>query len=246
MNVNPQNTSSAAAEFLTTEWSVVLQAGQDEDPGSAQALEALCRSYWPPLYAYARRDGLTPQDAQDATQEFIGSLLRRNDLASVSPEKGRFRSFLLMALKNFLVSRWRTERTLKRGGQSEFVALDSGEAETLCQPELIEQLSPEKAFDRRWALTVMASALDRLRAEHQSSEQARLFTALQPVLAGSGRMESQAALAGELGVTPGALATAATRLRHRYRTLIEAEVRRTLEKPADLAEEMRALREAWT
>ena len=246
MHVNPQNTSIAGAEFLTTEWSVVLQAGQDEDPGSVQALEALCQTYWPPLYAYARRDGLTPQDAQDATQEFIGSLLRRNDLASVSPEKGRFRSFLLMALKNFLVSRWRTERALKRGGQSEFVVLDAGEAETLCQPELIDQLSPEKAFDRRWALTVMACALDRLRAEHQSPEQARLFTALQPVLAGSGRMESQAALAGEMGVTPGALATAATRLRHRYRTLIETEVRRTLEKPADLAEEMRALREAWT
>jgi RNA polymerase sigma-70 factor (ECF subfamily) len=209
-------------------------------------LEALCRAYWPPLYAYARRDGLTPQDAQDAIQEFIGSLLRRNDLASVSPEKGRFRSFLLAALKNFLVSRWRTERALKRGGQSEFVMLESAEAEKLCQPELIDQLSPEKAFDRRWALTVMACALDRLRAEHQSPEQARLFAALQPVLAGSGRMENQIAMAGELGVTPGALATAATRLRHRYRALIETEVRRTLEKPADLAEELRALREAWT
>ena len=246
MAVNPQKTTIAGAEFLTTEWSVVLQAGQDKCPGAAQALEALCRAYWPPLYAYARRDGLTPQDAQDATQEFIGSLLRRNDLASVSPEKGRFRSFLLGALKNFLVSRWRTERALKRGGQSEFVVLDSGEAEKLCQPELIDQLSPEKAFDRRWALTVMACALDRLRAEHQSPEQARLFAALQPVLAGSGRMENQAAMAGELSVTPGALATAATRLRHRYRTMIEDEVRRTLEKPADLAEELRALREAWT
>jgi RNA polymerase sigma-70 factor (ECF subfamily) len=246
MAVNQQKTTIAGAEFLTTEWSVVLQAGQDKCPGAAQALEALCRAYWPPLYAYARRDGLTPQDAQDAIQEFIGSLLRRNDLASVSPEKGRFRSFLLAALKNFLVSRWRTERALKRGGQSEFVMLESAEAEKLCQPELIDQLSPEKAFDRRWAITVMACALDRLCAEHQSPEQARLFAALQPVLAGSGRMENQIAMAGELGVTPGALATAATRLRHRYRALIEAEVRRTLEKPADLAEELRALREAWT
>ena len=170
----------------------------------------------------------------------------RNDLASVSPDKGRFRSFLLVALKNFLVSRWRTERAQKRGGQSEFVVLESGEAEKLCQPELIDQLSPEKAFDRRWAMTVMACALDRLRAEHQSPDQARLFTALQPALAGSGRMENQAALAAELGVTPGALATAATRLRQRYRRLIEDEVRRTLEKPADLAEELRVLFDAWT
>ena len=246
MAVNPQKSTIAGAEFSTTEWSVVLQAGQDKCPGAAQALQALCRAYWPPLYAYARREGLTPQDAQDATQEFIGNLLRRNDLASVSPEKGRFRSFLLGALKNFLVSRWRAERALKRGGQSEFVVLDSDEAEKLCQPELIDQLSPERAFDRRWAVTVMACALDRLRAELRSPEQARLFAALQPVLAGSGRMENQAALAGALGVTPGALATAATRLRHRYRTLIEDEVRRTLEKPADLAEELRALREAWT
>jgi RNA polymerase sigma-70 factor (ECF subfamily) len=246
MSANQQKTTIAGAEFSTTEWTVVLQAGQDQCAASTQALEALCRTYWPPLYSYVRRQGLTPQDAQDATQEFIGNLLRRNDLAAVSPEKGRFRCFLLGALKNFLVSRWRTEQALKRGGQCEFVVLELGEAEKLCQPELIDQLSPEKAFDRRWAMTVMACALDRLRSEHQSPDQARLFVALQPVLAGSGRMEQQADTAGQLGVTPGALATAATRLRHRYRSLIEDEVRRTLEKPADLAEELRVLREAWT
>jgi len=217
MAVKPQNTTIAGAGFSTTIWSVVLQAGQDQNPANAQALEALCRTYWPPLYAYARREGLTPQDAQDATQEFIGNLLRRNDLATVSPEKGRFRTFLLVAFKNFLVSRWRMERALKRGGASEFVVLEIGEAEKLCQPELVDELSPEKAFDRRWAMTVMACALDRLRAEHQSPEQSRLFAALQPVLAGSGRIEQQAALAGQLDVTPGALATAATRLRHRYK-----------------------------
>jgi RNA polymerase sigma-70 factor (ECF subfamily) len=242
----PQKTTIAGADFLTTEWSVVLQAGSDKTPGSAHALEALCRTYWPPLYSYARRQGLIPQDAQDATQEFIVNLLRRNDLESVSPEKGRFRSFLMTAMKNFLVSRWRTERALKRGGQIEFALLESEEMEKLCQSELIDQLSPEKAFDRRWAATVMARALDRLRAEHESPERARLFAALQPVLAGSGRMVNQAALAGELGVTPGALATAATRLRHRYRALIEDEVRRTLEKPGDVAEELRVLFEAWS
>ena len=245
MAVKPQNTTIAGAGFSTTIWSVVLQAGQDQNPANAQALEALCRTYWPPLYAYARREGLTPQDAQDATQEFIGNLLRRNDLATVSPEKGRFRTFLLVAFKNFLVSRWRMERALKRGGASEFVVLEIGEAEKLCQPELVDELSPEKAFDRRWAMTVMACALDRLRAEHQSPEQSRLFAALQPVLAGSGRIEQQAALAGQLDVTPGALATAATRLRHRYRALIEDEVRRTLVNPADLAAELSVLREVW-
>src|SRR5271168_2267937 len=126
MAATPQNSTIAGAGFSTTRWSVVLQAGQDQCPGSAQALELLCRAYWPPLYAYARREGLTPQDAQDATQEFIGNLLRRNDLATVSPEKGRFRSFLLAALKNFLVSRARSERALKRGGEREFVLLEVG------------------------------------------------------------------------------------------------------------------------
>jgi RNA polymerase sigma-70 factor (ECF subfamily) len=246
MGAKPQNTTIQGAGFSTTQWSIVLEAGQDRSPGSAQALEALCKTYWPPLYAYSRREGLAPPDAQDVTQEFIGTLLRRNDLASVSPQKGRFRSFLLAALKNFLVSRRRTEQALKRGGQNTFVVLEIGDAEKLCQPELIDELSPEKAFDRRWAMTVMACALDRLRSEHQSPRQARLFSALQPVLAGSGRMENQSVLADELGITPGALATAATRIRHRYRALIEDEVRRTLENPADLAEELSVLREVWT
>jgi len=246
MTNKTQKSTIAGPAFLTTEWSVVLQAGQDKHPGATQALESLCRTYWPPLYAYARRQGLTPHDAQDVTQEFIAHLLRRSDLATVSPDKGRFRSFLLGALKNFLVSRWRTESAQKRGGQVDFVQLESGAAEQLCAPELIDSLTPDKAFDRRWAMTVMARALDRLRDEHQSPEQNKLFAALQPVLAGSGRIENQADLAGKLGVTPGALATAASRLRQRYRALIEDEVRRTLEKPADLEEELRVLREAWT
>ncbi len=246
MAVKPQNTTIAGAGFSTTIWSVVLQAGQDQNPANAQALEALCRTYWPPLYAYARRRGPgSSTKTPGRRREFIGNLLRRNDLATVSPEKGRFRTFLLVAFKNFLVSRWRMERALKRGGASEFVVLEIGEAEKLCQPELVDELSPEKAFDRRWAMTVMACALERLRAEHQSPEQSRLFAALQPVLAGSGRIEQQAALAGQLDVTPGALATAATRLRHRYRALIEDEVRRTLVNPADLAAELSVLREVW-
>src|SRR5579863_6302547 len=178
MSAKPPLTTAAGAEFLPTQWSLVLRAGKDKSPEAARALEALCRSYWPPLYAYARREGLNAQDAQDATQEFIGNLLRREDLASVSPAKGRFRSFLLAALRNFLVSRRRGQRALKRGGGAEFIELDAGEAEALCRPELTDQLSPDKAFDRRWALTVMARALDRLREEHQTPQQARLFAAL--------------------------------------------------------------------
>jgi len=246
MSEKPLVTTAAHAAFPATQWSLVLRASQGGSAEAGHALEMLCRSYWAPLYAYARRDGLTPHDAQDVTQAFLAHLLRRDDLASVSRDKGRFRSFLLASLKNFLVSRARAEQALKRGGGAEPIALDMEQAEELCRPELTEKLSPDKAFDRRWALTIMARALERLALEHKSPPQARLFTALQPVLADSGRMQNQATLAAELGVTPGALATAATRLRQRYRALIEDEVKSTLENPADLAEEMRVLREAWS
>ena len=240
-----QTTPTARAGFLTTQWSLVLQAADPDSPEATRALESLCRIYWPPLYAYARRSGLSAHDAQDVTQDFIAHLLRRNDLAFVSPEKGRFRSLLLAALKNFLVSRARKENTLKRGGDAEILHLDTQHAETLCGPELTDQLSPDKAFDRRWANTVLTLALERLRDEHKSPHQAKLLAALQPFLADGGRVENQGALAAELGITPGALATATTRLRQQYRALVKAEVGRTLENPADLELELRALREAW-
>lgn len=246
MSEKPPANPATRAAFPATQWSLVLRASQGSAAEAGHALETLCRSYWPPLYAYARRDGLTPHDAQDVTQEFLAHLLRRDDLASASRDRGRFRAFLLAALKNFLVSRARAERALKRGGNADNIALDLERAEDLCRPELTEKLSPDKAFDRRWALTIMARALAALGEEYKSPQQARLFAALQPVLADSGRMQNQAALAVELGVTPGALATAATRLRQRYRVLIEDEVKSTLENPADLAEEMRVLREAWS
>lgn len=246
MTKKPGHTSIAKAAFYTTQWSVVLAAATGDSPEAAHALESLCATYWPPLYAYARRDGLSPPDAQDAVQNFIHLLLRRNDLASVSPEKGRFRSFLLTALKNFLVSRARKEQTLKRGADVERVSLDTKETEALCHNELADQLTPDKAFDRHWARTILAVALERLREEHQSPQHAKLFAALQPALADGGRVENQFALAAQLGMTPGALATAASRLRQRYRALVEDEVRRTVKGSADLEQELRALREAWT
>jgi len=246
MSTQPQRTPVANVGFATTQWSVILHAADDVSGASPGALEALCSIYWPPLYAYARRDGLSPQDAQDAVQDFLHRLLHGNGLASVSPDKGRFRTFLLVALKNFLISRARKEQAIKRGGAADRLCLDTNNAEALCESELADQMSPDKAFDRRWAHTIMTLALDRLRDEHKSIQQARVFAALQPVLSEGGRVENQAALATELGVTPGALATAATRLRQRYREFIEAEVRRTVDKPADVQEELRALRTAWT
>jgi RNA polymerase sigma-70 factor (ECF subfamily) len=222
----------------------VLSAHREEQ-GSHAALERLCQLYWPPLYAYVRRDGLSPHDAQDVVQDFIARLLDREDLKGLSPSGGRFRSFLLAALKNFLISRARREQALKRGGGKELLRIDAEEAEKSCGAELVEHWTPAQAFDRSWARSVMTRAFERLRAEHRSPQQARMFGALQSVLLEGGRVSNEAGLANELGVSAGALAVAATRLRQRYRALIEDEVRQTLENPADLAEEMRALRSAW-
>jgi RNA polymerase sigma-70 factor (ECF subfamily) len=231
--------------FETTRWSAVLLAGRGDSADAESALARLCETYWPPLYAFARRDGLDRHSAQDAVQGFLARILAREDIARVMPERGRFRSFLIGSFKNFLTSLARAEHAQKRGGGTRGIEIDARSAEAMCAPELVESLTPDRAFDRRWARTVMSRALDRLRAEHSSSQQARIFAALQPALADGARLTNADALAVELGTTPGALATAATRLRQRYRALIEDEVAQTLDDRADLAGELQALRDAW-
>lgn len=236
---------SRQPQFLTTHWTLILAARDDGLAGRA-ALEQLCKNYWPPLFVYARRNGHTPHDAQDVVQSFLSHLLARQDLNSVAPEKGRFRSFLLTAFKNFIISGVRRENATKRGGQAISANLDEMEMEGLCAPELADSLSPDKAFDRAWARQLMARALQRLSSEHQTPAQARLFAALQSTLTDGGRVVQEAETATRLGLTPGALAVAATRLRRRYRALIEDEVKQTLANPADLAEELRGLWLAWS
>lgn len=232
-------------QFVTTQWSLILKA-RCEGPDAAAALERLCQMYWPPLLIYARRHGLSPHDAEDAVQSFIAMLLARQDLNSVSPERGRFRSFLLHAFKNFLVSRARSEKAVKRGGSTFCISLDANEIDSIRDNELAHSASPDKAFDRAWAQNLMSRALQRLRAEHRSPAQARLFDALQTTLMEGGRVTQQEETAARLGLSPGALAVAATRLRRRYRALIEDEVKQTLVNLADLAEEMKALWLAWS
>lgn len=235
----------APRAFVTTQWSLILTA-QGAGPDAAEALDDLCRDYWPPLFVYARRDGLSPEDAQDAVQGFIAHLLARRDLQHVAPEKGRFRSFLLASFKHFLVSRSRSEGAEKRGGGSVVVRLDVDELEGLDASELTDTASPDKAFDRSWARHLMARALDRLSRDHGTPQQARMFAALRPSLMDGGRVVQATEIAAGLGVSPGALAVAATRLRQRYRALIEDEVRRTLADPANVADEMQALWSAWS
>jgi RNA polymerase sigma-70 factor (ECF subfamily) len=154
-----------AADFATTHWSVVLTAGERESPEAAAALEALCRAYWYPLYAFVRRQGHRPEDAQDLTQAFFAHLLRKDFLGGVGPEKGRFRSFLLACLKHFLTDEWEKARTARRGGPRPEHALDLQQAEERYRVEARVDASPERVFERRWAVVLLDRVLDRLRQE---------------------------------------------------------------------------------
>lgn len=244
-SIHNQEVPRTRQHFVTTQWSLIL-AARGEDSDSAAALNQLCQVYWPALFVFARRDGLSAPDAEDAVQSFIAKLLERRDLNEVSPAAGRFRSYLCAAFKNFLISRARGEQAVRRGGGEAAIHLDIEALEAVCAPELAHEATPDRAFDRTWARRLMTRALQRLSAEHQSPRQAQVFAALQGTLMEGGRVRQEAQLAAQLGLTPGALAVAATRLRQRYRALIEAEIRQTLVDPADLAEEMRTLWQAWS
>jgi RNA polymerase sigma-70 factor (ECF subfamily) len=194
-----------------------------------------------------RRSGLSPHDSEDMVQAFAGHLLAGNGLSTVCPEKGRFRTFLLVSLRNFQASKARLDNAQKRGGRTQLLSLDLSEAEDLAGPELADGLglSPDKAYDRQWARRVMLRSLDRLELEYRQPKQQKVFQALKPMLLDAGRVNGESAVAGELGMTPGALAVAATRLRQRFRLLIEDEVAQTLGPGGDLPTELKALREAW-
>ena len=180
----PGSNWPGAAPFRTTHWSVVLRAGAQ--PGSAgdgrRALEELCRAYWPPLYAYVRRQGYSPEDAQDLTQEYFSRLLADQSLASVHESKGRFRSFLLASIKNLLANEWKRATRLKRGGGAAHFSLEEEIATGLGGEELLDPLDPEKAYERRWAETLLQRVLDRLRAEWEHKATTRHFDDLKPFL----------------------------------------------------------------
>jgi RNA polymerase sigma factor (sigma-70 family) len=221
----------------------VLNAGS-RSADSREALEQLARSYWTPLYAYLRRDGHDPHAAEDLLQGFFARLLAREDLASVAAAQGRFRSYLLAGLRNHLVSETRREQAQKRGGQAEVLSLDTEAAEQALAGDLANLVTPETEFDRRWARTVLERALDRLRSEHVDRGKAALYEALKPGLIGE--LDGDYARLGQaLGLTAGAVAVAAHRLRHRLRELVRLEVLQTVGTAAELDEEMRHLLQVW-
>ncbi len=230
--------------FCTTRWSVVLTArdGAAATRGGA-ALSELCRIYWRPLYGFARRAGRTPHDAEDLTQAFLAHLLRPGTLAGVRRDKGRFRSFLLASMKNFMADEWSRAGAQKRGGHR-VVSLDAMSAESRFAAEPRDVRTPEQEFDRQWALRLLDEVLRRLEAEYAAAGQGELFEALRFALTGDGSGAPYDALAGELATTAGALRVAVHRMRKRYRALLREEIAGTLASSSDVDDELRCLLEA--
>ncbi len=234
-----------AGQFATTRWSLVTAARDPAEPQAQAALAELCELYWYPLYAYIRRHGHNADDAQDLTQEFFARLLATKALAGVDRRKGRFRSFLLAACNHFLANERDRANALKRGGGRAPLSfsINALEAESRFQaePEPSHELTPERLFDRRWALTLLEQVLSRLSAEMTRSGKSPLFEHLRPALLGEHGAPPHAETAARLGMTEGAVKLAIHRLRQRYRTLLTEEIARTVDEPGEVDDELRDL-----
>lgn len=234
--------SSAPGDiFATTHWTVVLAAGQRHTPQSDAALEELCRTYWFPLYAYVRRRGYAKADAEDLVQAFFARLLEKNFLANLDSERGKFRAFLLAALKHFLANEWDKAQAQKRGGGETHLSLDWQTADTKFQVAAQNEPSPDKAFDREWALALLAKVIERLQAESTAEGKGKLFEQLKVFLMAGKSESAQAEVARTLGMEEGAVRVAVHRLRKRYRVLLRDEIAHTLSDAKMVDEEMRAL-----
>ena len=221
--------------FHTTRWSLIVQAGASSSPAADQALEELCRLYWYPLYAFARREGLSSEEAEDVTQGFFVSLLERKDLRNVSEEKGRFRSFLRTAMKHYLLNHWRAEKALKRGGGRSRFPIDRQAAEQRYAVEPVETMTAEKLFDRQWALTLLDFAMQQLRIVYRNAGKENLYEILKTTLTGSEESNSFAELGELLGMSEGAARTAAYRLRKDFQKQLREEVAETLHEQDEAA-----------
>jgi RNA polymerase sigma factor (sigma-70 family) len=233
------------AIFATTHWSVVLSAQDKNSPRSVEALETLCRAYWFSLYAYARRAGHSPADAEDLTQGFFARLLEKDYLKSAAREKGRFRTFLLTALKRFTANEWDRQHAQKRGGFVPMVAIDQALAESRFAAQPSHNLQPDLLFDRQWAITLLERTMAQLQQEYMATGRASLFEYLQNCLA---KVESglpYAEIAARLNLTEAAVKMAVLRLRGRYREILRAEIAETVSSPEEIEEEIRHLFSAF-
>lgn len=235
-----------AAAFSTTHWSVVVEAARGDSTASAEALEKLCRIYWYPIYAFARRRGCSPEDAEDLSQGFFGHLIEKESLRTVGPEKGKFRSFLLTAFSNFANNETSKHRTQKRGGLNIITSWDGIEAEQRYLHEPAEGFTPEKLFDRSWAFTLVDQVLCQLRQEYERGNKLPVFTELQAYLTHEADPGVIAAAAQRLKMAEGALKVALHRLRRRFGEHLRAQVASTLVSLDEVEEELRHLMAALT
>ncbi len=229
-----------AVAFTTTHWSVVRTA-QGESPAAQVALEKLCRTYWRPIFAFLRRQGIRPEEAEDLTQGFFAQLLERGSLSAVRKEKGRLRSYLLGALKYFLADEQRRAMAIKRGKGQRLIPLEELRSENRVEMEPADPVTAEMIYERRWALTVLEQVLDRLKNEYRTAGNAALFDSLKQLLPDEPGSPSQAEIAAHLGMTENALRQAFYRFRQRYQSLLREEIAHTVATPGDIEDELRHL-----
>ena len=236
-----EETGGFSAAFTTTQWSEVVDARQTDPERARAALENLCSRYWYPLYAFVRRRGQGPHDAEDLTQSFFAHLLSHDALRSVDPAKGLFRTFLLSSLVNFLNDQHDRHQALKRGGGKQIVSWDALTAEELYKHEPAEGLTPEKLFERRWALTLIEQVLSRLRQEYDASGKIELFRQLEGCLTGGVGLGFYEETARLLDMNEGAVRVALHRLRRRLGELLRSEIAHTVTRPEQVDDEIRYL-----
>ena len=237
----PETPSPQEGWFAITHWSVVLAAGQTNTTQAGAALEKLCRTYWYPLYAFIRRQGQSPHDAQDLTQGFFALLLEKNYVGLADRENGKFRSFLLTALNHFLGDQRDRANALKRGGGKVVISLEEQAAEGRWSLEPATDLSREMEYEKLWAVTVLQQALSHLREETDKTGRGQMFEGLKPFLEGETRPGDYAAVAAKLGMTANSAAVTVHRLRQRYRELVRTEIANTVASVEEIEDELRHL-----
>jgi RNA polymerase sigma-70 factor (ECF subfamily) len=234
----PQGTDGA---FRTTHWTVVLQAAQSDAPDTTEAFARLYRDYWPPLYAFVRRRGYSPEEAEDITQGFFAQLLEKQSLNGLTREGGRFRSVLLAALTNCLANEWDRSRRQKRGGGQRLISLNAEDAEASLALEHPDQETPATLFDRQWAFVLLEHVLARLEGDYEANGHRELFQRLRVYLQGDRSGPSYAETAAQQGMSEGAVKVAVHRMRHRYGAMLREEIARTVASPDEVDAELQHL-----
>jgi RNA polymerase sigma-70 factor (ECF subfamily) len=233
--------SSVPRDFRTTHWSVVLAAKRSDSPERMAALTALCKDYWYPLYAFVRRQGRDRHQAEDLTQGFFARLLEKNALGSVQRDQGRFRSFLLASLKNFLVNEWNRDHTVKRGGEYSIISWEDQPGEDRYVREPSHDATPERLFEQSWALTLIQTVLEQLKKEYADGGKSPLFEAIQAYLSEEAGAGTYAEIAAKLDMTEGAVKMSVFRMRSRFGILLRAQIAETVREEREVEEELRHL-----